>query len=218
MPLFEVEEFSGGLLIGARRNAEAGKYYWRITPWIMPWYTIIPPRAGHPLGAHAWVPIDDETCWAWSINYHPKRALKESEIAAMKDGEGIHVKYVPGTFIPLANKANNYLMDREAQRHGHSATGVDGIAMQDASIQESMGPIQDRTNEHLCATDAGIILTRKLMLRAAKDAAEGKPVPATEPAAQRVRSVAIELGHGVKFSDGAKHGLYAELGTEPLSV
>ena len=77
MPLFEVEEFAGGLLIGARRNAEGEKYYWRITPWIMPWYTIIPPRAGHPLGAHAWVPIDDETCWAWSINYHPKRALTE---------------------------------------------------------------------------------------------------------------------------------------------
>jgi hypothetical protein len=218
MPLFEVEEFSGGLLIGARRNAEAGKYYWRITPWIMPWYTIIPPRAGHPLGAHAWVPIDDETCWAWSINYHPNRPLTNSEVSAMQDGEGIHVKYVPGTFIPLANKSNNYLMDREAQRAGHSATGVDGIAMQDASIQESMGAIQDRTQEHLCATDAGIIMTRKIMLRAAKAAAEGKPVPATEPDAQRVRSVAIELGHGVSFSEGAKHGLYAELGTEPQSV
>ena len=168
MPLFEVEEFSGGLLIGARRNADAGKYYWRITPWIMPWYTIIPPRAGHPLGAHAWVPIDDETCWAWSINYHPKRALTKSEVSAMQDGEGIHVKYVPGTFIPLANKSNNYLMDREAQAAGHSATGVDGIAMQDASIQESMGAIQDRTKEHLCATDAGIIMTRKT------DAARGQ--------------------------------------------
>jgi len=109
-------------------------------------------------------------------------------------------------------------MDREAQRAGHSATGVDGIAMQDASIQESMGAIQDRTQEHLCATDAGIIMTRKIMLRAAKAAAEGKPVPATEPDAQRVRSVAIELDHGVSFSEGAKHGLYAELGTEPLSV
>ncbi len=218
MPLFEVEEFSGGLLIGARRNAEAGKYYWRITPWIIPWYTIIPPRAGHPLGAHAWVPIDDENCWAWSINYHPKRALSKSEISAMQDGEGIHVKYVPGTFVPLANKSNNYLMDREAQRHGHSTTGVDGIAMQDASIQESMGPIQDRTIEHLCATDTGIVMTRRMLLRAAKAAAEGKPVPATEPEAQRVRSVAIELGQGVKFSDGAKNGLYAELGTEPLSV
>ena len=31
----------------------------------------------------------------------------------MQDGEGIHVKYVPGTFIPLANKSNNYLLDRE---------------------------------------------------------------------------------------------------------
>src|SRR5712675_165135 len=111
MPIFAVEEFAGGLLIGARRNADAGKYYWRITPWIMPWYSIIPPRAGHPLGAHAWVPIDDETCWAWSINYHPKRALSKSEVSAMQDGEGIHVKYVPGTFIPLANKSNNYLME-----------------------------------------------------------------------------------------------------------
>jgi len=136
----------------------------------------------------------------------------------MQDGEGIHVKYVPGTFIPLANKSNNYLMDREAQKHGHSATGVDGIAMQDASIQESMGPIQDRTKEHLCATDKGIVMTRRMLLKAAKDAGEGKPVPATDPAAQRVRSVSVELEQGVSFTQGARHGLYRELGTDPLSV
>src|ERR1043166_5048244 len=35
-PVFEVTDFPGGLFIGARRNAEAGRYYWRITPWIMP--------------------------------------------------------------------------------------------------------------------------------------------------------------------------------------
>ena len=210
--LFEVEEFPGGLLIGARRNADGDKYYWRITPWIMPWYSIIPPRAGHPLGAHAWVPIDDENCWAWSINYHPKRALTKAEVSAMQDGEGIHVKYVPGTFIPLANKSNNYLLDRESQRHGHSSTGVDGIAMQDASIQESMGPIQDRTKEHLCATDKGIVMTRRILLRAAKAAAEGGAVPATEPEAQRVRSASIELEKDVSFTQGARHGLYAALG------
>ena len=34
----------------------------------------------------------------------------------MKDGKGIHVKYVPGTFIPLQNKGNDYLMDRAAQK------------------------------------------------------------------------------------------------------
>ena len=31
-PVFEVVESPGGLYIGARRNAEDGKYYWRITP------------------------------------------------------------------------------------------------------------------------------------------------------------------------------------------
>ena len=46
MPVFEVAPFDGGLLIGARRNAEDGRYYWRITPWIAPFYTLIPPRGG----------------------------------------------------------------------------------------------------------------------------------------------------------------------------
>jgi hypothetical protein len=61
-------------------------------------------------------------------------------------------------------------------------------------------------------------MTRKIMLRAAKAAAEGKAVPATDPGAQRVRSVAIELDKATSFTQGAKHGLYAELGTEPISV
>ena len=32
-PMFEVVESPGGLYIGARRNAEEGNYYWRITQW-----------------------------------------------------------------------------------------------------------------------------------------------------------------------------------------
>ena len=87
------------------------------------------PRAGHPLGGHMWVPIDDENCWAWSFNYHPKRDLKESELNAMKDGKGIHVKYVPGSFIPLANARNDYLIDRAAQKAGVHYSGIEGIAI-----------------------------------------------------------------------------------------
>ena len=90
--------------------------------------------------------------------------------------------------------------------------------MQDASIQESMGAIQDRTHEHLCATDKGIVMARRMLLRAAKAAAEGGAVPATDPAAQRVRSASAELAKDVPFTQGAKHGLYAPLGTDPLSV
>ena len=218
MPLFEVTEFGGGLLIGARRNADAGRYYWRITPWIMPWHTIIPPRAGHPLGAHVWVPIDDHNCWAWSINYHPKRALTESEIAAMRGGAGIHVKYIPGTFIPLANQRNDYLIDRAAQKSGLTFSGVEGIAMQDASLQESMGTIQDRTREQLVSTDNGIIMTRRALLKAARENRAGKPPPGLEPAQQRVRSCSIELPVATPYAEGAHHGLFAAPDTDPVSV
>jgi nitrite reductase/ring-hydroxylating ferredoxin subunit len=218
MPLFDVTEFEGGLLIGARRNADAGRYYWRITPWIMPWFTIIPPRAGHPLGAHAWVPIDDENCWSWSINYHPRRALTPQEVAAMKGGAGIHVKYVPGTFIPLANKRNDYLMDRTSQKAGLTYSGVEGIGMQDASLQESMGAIQDRTREQLVSTDNGIIMTRRALLKAARANREGKPLPGLKAAEQKVRSCAIELPIEVHYAEGARHGLFAPPDTDPVSV
>jgi nitrite reductase/ring-hydroxylating ferredoxin subunit len=218
MPHFEVVEYQGGLLIGARRNAGDDRYYWRITPWIMPWYTIIPPRAGHPLGAHAWVPIDDENCWAWSINYHPKRALSEAEVKAMKNGAGIHVKYIPGTFIPLANKRNDYLMDRAGQKAGETYSGIEGIAMQDASLQESMGPIQDRTKEHLCSTDKGIVMARRMLLTSAETVRQGGNPPGLDPAAQRVRSVSIELPRADDFRQGAQHGLFAPPDTDPVTV
>ena len=218
MPHFEIADFEGGLLIGARRNAEEGHYYWRITPWIMPFYTIIPPRGGHPLGAHAWVPIDDNSCWSWSISYHPRRALTVKEVEAMENGGGIHVKYVPGTFVPLANKSNDYLMDREAQTAGKQYSGVEGIGMQDASLQESMGPICDRSKEILVGTDNGIIMARRALLRAMKANREGKKIPALTPEAQHVRSCSVVLPASVKFNEGAKHGLFSELGTDPVTV
>src|SRR3974390_3041343 len=46
---FEVVESDGGLLIGARRNAENGNFYWRITQFVMPCFTAIPPRGDHPI-------------------------------------------------------------------------------------------------------------------------------------------------------------------------
>jgi nitrite reductase/ring-hydroxylating ferredoxin subunit len=218
MPHFEVVEYAGGLLIGARRQADNDRWYWRITPYIMPWHTLIPPRAGHPIGGHAWVPIDDGRCWAWSINYHPARALTEKELQAMREGKGIHVKYVPGTFVPLANRENDYLIDRASQKSGVNYSGVEGIAMQDASLQESMGSIQDRTRENLCSTDNGIIMARRLLLRAAQANREGKPLPGLDPATQRVRSCAIELPRTVQFKDGAWDGLFRELDTDPVTV
>ena len=136
----------------------------------------------------------------------------------MKSGKGIHVQYVPGTFIPLQNRRNDYLMDREGQKRGETFSGVEGIAMQDASLQESMGPIQDRTREHLCPTDRGIVMARRKLLQAAAASREGKSVPALRAEEQRVRSCSIELPRNRHFREHARHGLFAAPDTDPVTV
>jgi len=217
-PRFEVVESDGGLLIGARRNADDERYYWRITQYLMPWYTIIPPFGENLIGAHAWVPIDDETCWAWSINYHPLRDLLDTELADMRAGGGIHCVYKPGTFEPVADASNDYLIDRDAQRAKKSFSGVAGIAMQDASLQESMGRIQDRTQERLGTSDSGIIMARQRLLRAAKALADGTPPPGLDPATQRVRSASLLLPKDVLFQDGAADALRLQPNTAFVSL
>jgi phthalate 4,5-dioxygenase oxygenase subunit len=217
-PVFEVAEFDAGLLIAARRKAGPDHYYWRITPWIFPFYTFIAPRGPHPISGHAWVPIDDENCWTWSITYHPRRSLTRKERAAMAGGSGIHVKYIPGTHIPLANKDNDYLMNRDAQVAGTLFSGIEGVGMQDASLQESMGPIVDRSLENLVGTDRGIVMMRRALLRAVEANKNGQLLPGLSAASQRVRSCAIELPRDVPFQEGAKHGVFPELFSDPVTV
>jgi phthalate 4,5-dioxygenase oxygenase subunit len=218
-PFFEVVEADGGLFIGVRRNAEEGKYYWRITPWVMPSFTIVPPRADHPVHGHFWVPIDDENCWVFTFDFTPVRALSETELQAMHDGLGVHNEYVPGTFRPLQNKDNDYMMDRAAQRRGETFSGVKGIAMQDASLQESMGPIVDRTKERLVSADSGIIKARRKLLQAALALQEdGVTPPGVDPAHHRVRSAAIVLPIEASFIESCREALTAVLGTAHTSV
>ena len=200
-PRFEVKESAGGLNMGVRRNAGDDKYYWRITPWIMPWYTIVPPYGDNPLHGHAWVPIDDENCFAWTFSYHPGRPLSEVELEVMHEGGSLHVNQDPGTFRPVANRDNDYLMDRAAQKAGTSSSGVKGIAMQDASIQESMGRVADRSRENLVLTDRGIALARRQLLRAAEELGRGTPPPGLDPEAQAVRSASFELDRDIPFDE-----------------
>jgi phenylpropionate dioxygenase-like ring-hydroxylating dioxygenase large terminal subunit len=192
-PEFVPLESPGGLYIATRRNAGADDYYWRVTQWLMPCFNLFPPYEGNPYGGHAWVPIDDEQSWTFSIDYHPERPLTADEVAAMEAGKGIHVSVIPGSFIPVANKQNDYLIDRVAQRERRTFCGVTGIGEQDAAVQESMGPIEDRTAEHLVGTDNGIIMTRQRLLKAAKAVQAGNVAPGTGAAAQRVRAFAAVL-------------------------
>ena len=215
---FDVVPSEGGLLIGARRKAENGNFYWRITQWVSPYFIVIPPRGELPLSGQFWVPIDDEHCWTWSYTYHPQRDLREDERQAMEQGYGIHAKVIPGTFLAAQNKANDYLIDRASQKAGDTFSGVEGIAMQDSSLQETMGPIAHRGKEHLVSTDNGIIMARIHLRRAAQALEKGVAPPGLDPRAQRVRSAALVLPPERPFHDAAREALIAREGTPITTV
>jgi len=206
--IFEVEQQPHGLTMFGRRNGEPDSYYWRITQWLFPWYTLIPPFGDHAMGGHAWIPIDDENCWAWSINFHPTRPLTKEERAACEAGQGIHCPYEPGTdvpggsFRPKANKDNDYLIDRKGQKKKLTYTGVYGIATQDTSLQESMGPIQDRSDEKeiLLPTDRAIVMARRMLHEAAvaNSLTPDADPPAVSSDRQYVRAAGVLLPRGQK--------------------
>jgi len=216
-PKFQIAEVDYGLLIGARRTVDEDHYYWRITQWLMPWYTMIPPFGDNPIGGHAWVPADDESCWAWSVDWHPTRSLTAAELEHMRSGGGIHSALIPGTFRPQANRDNDYLLDRQAQRT-ESMTGILGISAQDAAVQESMGPIFDRSREHLGTSDTAIIAARRCLLSAASGLREGREPAGLAPTSQRVRPASLVLPKDVPFQEGARDALDARAGHYVVSA
>ena len=202
--IFEVEKQDFGLTLFGRRNGEPDSYYWRVTQWLFPWYTLIPPFGDHSLAGHVWVPIDDHTCWAWSVNFRPDRPLDEQELADLNAGKGIHCEYEEGgTFRPKANKDNDYLIDRQAQKDKRAYSGVFGFAMQDASLQESMGPIQDHSKEKLLPTDRAIVMARRMMYEAATALVPDTDPPAIDADQQRVRAAGVLLPRDQKPQEWA---------------
>jgi phenylpropionate dioxygenase-like ring-hydroxylating dioxygenase large terminal subunit len=219
-PKFEVVDTDYGFMIGARRNAEEDSYYWRITQWLFPCYTMIPP--GGPIstiGGHAWVPIDDQTCWTFSINWSPNRALSASEVEAYQNGAGIHAQKIAGTFRPVRNKSNDYMIDRDLQRSRRSYTGIVGTSEQDTAVQESMGPIFDRTRERLGAADSAIIQMRRRLLKAARDLENDIDPPGLNPVDFRVRSASIVLPRATEsWPEAAAPAMRAEPGGAIVAV
>jgi hypothetical protein len=114
---------------------------------------------------------------------------------------------------------NDYLMDRGAQKRGEQYSGVEGIALQDSSLQESMGPVVDRTKERLVAADSGIIKARQKLRRAAialRD--EGVKPPGVDPAHHHVRSAAVVLPQAESFLDSCRDAVRVVPGTPVASV
>jgi hypothetical protein len=90
--------------------------------------------------------------------------------------------------------------------------------MQDAAIQESTGPIQDRSKENLVSTDNGVIMARQRLTKAARMVAEGKRPDGIDPATHAVRSASIVLPEDANFYEAAGDALTAKSGVAHASV
>ena len=235
-PRFEVADTEYGVLIGARREAGDEGYYWRITQFLLPFYTMIPPQGVNPaIGGHAWVPMDDETTATWTIGWHPTDAINAtnrnqnlSQTMKLVEQYGLDPNVAGvlpattqpgGRWRPVANPRNDYMLHQQIQREKLFCGIVVGRT-QDQAMQESMGPIYDRTKEHLGASDTAIIRVRRRWIASALALRDQGTTPpgAMEPKAYHVRSVSQVMKRDVVWAEEARRLMRVEAGKPIYAV
>ena len=209
-----ISETSFGLLCMARSDDGPDNYYWRMTPFHLPSYTLIP---GPYEAANSWtaaVPVNHTTMMGFTVTWHHDRPLLEGELAS-----AVRAKVDPKTWIPEANMANDYLRDLDLQRNG-SWTGIDLVRIQDMAVQEDQdGPVCRRWEEHLGTTDRAIVGARRLLLSLADHLQAGvEPPQNQQPAAFRLRSVAVSAPRDVDPIELWERGQPVSAGTTAITT
>ena len=199
-PVLEIAETRAGVSIGARRDYDEDRHYWRITQFLMPVFTSVP-AIGAERRAKAWVPLDDEHTLVWEFVWRRDGApaAREARIPASGWREESEDPLSRGRFA--AGSETDYGLDRSRQRAVNFSGLEESPPLQDAAVQESMGPIVDRTREHLGASDIGIIRVRQRLLDAARRlASEGVEPPGSgDPDAYRLHGCQLILPRGADW-------------------
>jgi len=170
-PTIDIVFTEYGFVKGARRDLADKRIHWRFYQFLMPAFVLLP-AAGDGVSYRAAVPMDDHHTMFWNGKYSPTRPMTEDERA--RPGTGGYCEYLPfttdvfGKWRFATTMENNYLRDFELERSGKQFSGIPLVKPQDIAMTESMGPIMDRTSEHLGTTDTAIIQMRRCVMGAAK--------------------------------------------------
>jgi hypothetical protein len=125
-----------------------------------------------------------------------------------------------GRWRPVANPANDYLIDRDAQRT-ISYTGIDGVFPQDSAVTVSMGEISDRTLEHLAPSDRMIVVTRRRLIdavRALRDHGTIPPLVDDPEVGSAIRSVDLIAPESQPWLEAYEETLHQALHPEMLEA
>jgi phenylpropionate dioxygenase-like ring-hydroxylating dioxygenase large terminal subunit len=220
-PRLEVERTAYGFrYAGIRDIGDKGQYV-RIYQFVLPFHQFRSAQVNYEQGkgsrkaipqirGHMWVPMDDENTlifnWIFAIekdNPFTRDYIEKYEAGAGRGAAG-------ETRVRHRSRANNWLIDREVQRT-KTYTGIQGVNSQDLAVQESMGPIVDRSRERLGTTDKAIIELRHLLLDSIDDMKKGGKPRAVDPKTYRnIRSGDLVLPKGADWRDAAQQMLVAQ--------
>ena len=171
-PVYETEETDFGVRLIATRNTADNQRYIRFSAFVMPVYGCVPAgRATNELDGyeiHTYVPADDTHCWRYDIGFRRSQPVRADEVHRRKQ--------INPDYTRIRNARNNYLQDRQMQKTVNF-TGIEDFLNHDACATESMGPIFDRSKEHLGVSDKAVIAVRKFLLSSVKDLQNGKELP-----------------------------------------
>jgi phenylpropionate dioxygenase-like ring-hydroxylating dioxygenase large terminal subunit len=223
---FSVRDTEFGASYGCYRPAEDDTYYWRIAHVLFPFYAVPPQGAlGPKVQMNAYVPMDDEHTLQWEIFVNAeiaprssfgtemagstKREDKAREAGAQRRPGATYLPHTTnwhGRFNLDQDLANDYFVDHEAQRSGQSFSGIPGVRQQDMAVTETMGPIYNRSQEHLGTTDSMIIRARRRWIEAARALQEDGVLPpgVDNPTVYRQRSGEVLLPRSVDWWEGTR--------------
>lgn len=188
-PRLEARTTGYGFQYGAIRPVpgdQAVKYV-RATEFVMPFHSNFPGAAGHWAHHQAFVPIDDHNTMFFYVQYKTDGVpIPDEDRPRMVEFAGVELSSPnegrANAQSELPTAQNMWLQDRAAMGASTSFSGLRGINNEDFVVQESMGPVYDRSREHLGMSDVAVIRLRRVLLDSLRKNAEGEaPTGLAEP-------------------------------------
>jgi phthalate 4,5-dioxygenase len=166
-PRIEVEPTRYGMRVITLREISATQTHIRVTNLMFPNAFVIP--MSREMTITQWhVPIDDTRHYWYAIFTSFGAPVDKDEMRRQR-----LALYELPDYVPRKNKRNDYGFDPHEQAHDtFTGMGAD-INVHDQWACESMGTIQDRTNEHLGRSDKAIVAYRRLLRGAIDEALNG---------------------------------------------
>jgi len=145
--------------------------YVRSTVFVAPITVLIPPNNLYNV-ANVNVPMNDTETAFYFMAWGEKATTPDTETWRKFLGTSVG-RDLDERYRPLRNHENRFWQDRQAMKAGNF-TGIKGFPNQDIAMWVTMGPIANRSNDRLGASDLAIVEFRKQMLQAVLDFQDGQ--------------------------------------------